>query len=72
MDPTVKPHRHNGSDSNQLNMSEAISGLPLATISTIGGSASGTYDAATQTLINTLVSTVNQLTARLRSAGIIV
>lgn len=64
-------HTHNGTDSPKLVMQECFENVPQEAIDQITGTATGTYGATEQTLINDLKDTVNDLLTKLANAGII-
>lgn len=66
-----KNHTHNGTDAPRLQFSEAIENAPQEAVDAITGTASGTYGATEQTLINNLKTTVNELLTKLENIGII-
>lgn len=67
----LKSHSHNGTDSPKLVMQESFENVPQEAIEQIIGTASGTYGATEQTLINNLKDTVNELLTKLENIGII-
>lgn len=67
----VENHTHSGTDSPKLVFQDAMENAPQEAIPQVTGSASGTYGATEQTLINTLKNTVNDLLTKLENIGII-
>lgn len=66
-----KNHTHNGTDSPKLVMQESFENVPQEQIAQVTGTATGTYGATEQTLINNLKTTVNELLTKLENIGII-
>lgn len=67
----LKAHSHNGTDSQKLVIQECFENVPQEAIAQVTGTATGTYGATEQTLINNLKTTVNELLTKLENIGIL-
>lgn len=68
---SVIDHKHNGTDSRKLKASEALLGTPQEAVSQVLGSASGTYGATEQSIINDTKASLNDLIVKLQAIGLI-
>ncbi len=68
---TLKDHTHNGTDSPKLRFNEAIENGQQTAVSTVAGTADGTYSGNEQTMINDLKTAVNDLILKLQNVGIL-
>jgi len=66
----VEFHTHNGADSPQIEAKDLVN-APQDTVATITGSAGGTYTGATQTLIDSNTTAINDIILKLQNLGLI-
>lgn len=64
-------HKHNGIDSNTLELSEAFENFPQDTVATIAEVAGPTYTALERKMLNHLKASLNDLIAKLQAGKII-
>ncbi len=69
---SVIDHKHNGLDSRKLKAKECLIGAPQATVTQVSGSASGTYGATEQSMINQNKTAINDLIVKLQAIGLII
>jgi len=67
----LKPHSHNGTDSQKLVFKDAIENAPQEAVTEITGTADGTYSTNEQNMLNDLKDTVNDLIDKLQTLGIL-
>lgn len=67
----ITPHNHNGTDSPQLYLGDAVLNAPQEAATVITGTADSTYSSNEQTMINDLKATVNDLIDKLQTLGLI-
>ena len=67
----MQPHLHNGTDSPQLYLGDAVLNAPQAAVTQVSGTASGTYGATEQAMINNTKTAVNDLITKLQTLGIL-
>ncbi len=67
----LKAHSHNGTDSQKLYLGDAVLNAPQAAVTVISGTASGTYGATEQAMINNTKTAVNDLISKLQTLGIL-
>lgn len=70
--PPLKPHTHDGTNSDQLDLKKSVYNAPqTALTSATGTTAGGTYTATEQNLINNHTTRLNELETKLRALGLI-
>lgn len=67
----LKTHNHTGTDSPKLLAQDSLENCPQTAVTSITGTADGTYSANEQTLINDLKTAVNDLILKLQNVGIL-
>lgn len=67
----MENHTHNGTDAPKLIISDAIENAPQAAVTQVSGTASGTYGATEQAMINNTKTAVNDLITKLQTLGIL-
>lgn len=67
----LKPHTHNGADSQKLDLKFSSERVPQSTVTQVTGIADGTYSTNEQTMLNNLKSTVNDLITKLQTIGLL-
>lgn len=67
----VERHTHNDTDSPKLVFQDAIENAPQEAVTEITGTASGTYTATEQAMINNTKTAVNDLITKLQTLGIL-
>jgi len=67
----LTPHTHNDVDSPKLYLGDAVLNAPQEAVTVISGSASGTYGATEQAMINDTKTAVNDLISKLQTLGIL-
>jgi hypothetical protein len=78
---TLKPHVHNGTDSQKLVFKDAmeskldfatdVENAPQSAVTPVSGTASGTYGATEQGMINANKDSLNDLITKLQALGIL-
>jgi acyl-CoA reductase-like NAD-dependent aldehyde dehydrogenase len=68
---TLKPHVHNGSDSQKLVFKDAIENAPQSAVTPVSGTAGATYTATERAIINDTTTALNDLITKLQALGIL-
>lgn len=67
----LKPHTHNGADSQKLDLKFSSERVPQQTVSDVAGTATNTYGTNERDIINDLKTKLNELIDKLETIGLL-